>query len=110
MSGGPPRFRGGGRTPRGSGWRGEFRAAPPRPRLAPPLVQGGSPRWGVARFGGKRTWMASLALFLAGSALAGAAWNVGSLIAFRVLQGIGGGLMIPTMQTLLVRAAGGRNL
>ncbi len=66
--------------------------------------------WGVARFGGKRTWMASLVLFLTGSVLAGAAWNVGSLIAFRILQGIGGGLMIPTMQTLMVRAAGGRNL
>jgi len=66
--------------------------------------------WSVARFGGKRTWMVSLGLFLAGSVLAGAAWNVGSLIAFRVLQGIGGGLMIPTMQTLVAQAAGGRNL
>jgi len=66
--------------------------------------------WSVARFGGKRMWMVSLGLFLVGSVLSGAAWNVGDLIASRVLQGIGGGLMIPIMQTLVARAAGGRNL
>ncbi len=66
--------------------------------------------WAVARYGGKRVWLFSLALFLAGSALCGLAWNVGSLIAFRVLQGAAGGLMIPVMQTLLMQAAGGRPL
>ncbi len=62
--------------------------------------------WALARFGGRATWMVSLAIFLAGSALCGAAWNIGSLIAFRVLQGIGGGMMVPIMMTLLVQAAG----
>ncbi|MFL6072648.1 MAG: MDR family MFS transporter [Mycobacteriales bacterium] len=66
--------------------------------------------WSVARFGAKRMWMVSLALFLVGSALCGLAWNVGALIAFRVVQGVGGGLMIPIMQTLLVEAAGGQAL
>jgi EmrB/QacA subfamily drug resistance transporter len=66
--------------------------------------------WALARFGGKRVWMGSLALFLAGSIASGAAWNVGSLITFRVIQGIGGGLMMPLILTLLVRAAGGRKL
>ncbi|WP_432831608.1 MDR family MFS transporter [Dactylosporangium sp. CA-092794] len=66
--------------------------------------------WSVARFGGKRMWLCSLALFLAGSALCAVAWNVGALIAFRALQGLGAGLMIPIMQTLLVQAAHGRPL
>lgn len=64
--------------------------------------------WAVERFGGQRMWMISLVLFLAGSVLAGAAWNIDSLIAFRVVQGIGGGLIQPTLMTLLMRAAGGR--
>jgi EmrB/QacA subfamily drug resistance transporter len=66
--------------------------------------------WALARFGGRATWMFSLAVFLAGSALCGAAWNIGSLIAFRIVQGVGGGMMVPIMMTLLVQAAGGRNL
>jgi EmrB/QacA subfamily drug resistance transporter len=57
-----------------------------------------------------RAWILSLALFLAGSVLSGAAWNTGSLIAFRVLQGTGAGLMQPIVQTLLVQAAGQRRL
>jgi EmrB/QacA subfamily drug resistance transporter len=38
------------------------------------------------------------------------AWNAESLIAFRVVQGLGGGLMLPLLQTLIMQAAGGRNL
>ncbi len=66
--------------------------------------------WALDRFGGRAVWMFSLGLFLAGSAACGAAWNVGSLIAFRVVQGIGGGLMVPVLTTLLVQAAGGRQM
>ncbi|WP_235433343.1 MDR family MFS transporter [Protofrankia sp. BMG5.30] len=62
--------------------------------------------WSVERFGGKRMWMLSLALFLAGSALCGVAWSAGSMIVFRVLQGVGGGMLLPLMQTLLAQAAG----
>jgi EmrB/QacA subfamily drug resistance transporter len=62
--------------------------------------------WALARFGGRAVWMFSLALFLAGSVACGAAWNIGSLIAFRVVQGIGGGMMTPLITTLLVRAVG----
>jgi MFS family permease len=47
--------------------------------------------WALARFGARLTWLASLAVFLAGSMACGLAWNIGSLIAFRVVQGIGGG-------------------
>src|SRR6266540_3331537 len=62
--------------------------------------------WASSRFGAKRVWIGALALFLAGSALAGAAWSVESLIAFRVLQGVGGGLILPVGQAILAQAAG----
>jgi EmrB/QacA subfamily drug resistance transporter len=66
--------------------------------------------WAMDRFGAKQTWMAALALFAVGSMLSSLAWNIEALIAFRVLQGIGGGLMLPVLQTLLVNAAGPGNL
>jgi EmrB/QacA subfamily drug resistance transporter len=66
--------------------------------------------WAMDRFGAKQTWMGALALFAVGSMLSSLAWNIEILIAFRVLQGIGGGLMLPVLQTLLVNAAGQRNL
>jgi MFS family permease len=66
--------------------------------------------WALARFGGRATWLFSLSLFLAGSAASGAAWNVSSLIGFRLLQGVGGGLMLPVLTTLVTQAAGGRQL
>jgi EmrB/QacA subfamily drug resistance transporter len=66
--------------------------------------------WSVDRFGSKRMWMLSLTLFLGGSVLCGLAWSAGSLIAFRVLQGIGGGLLFPLLQTILAQAAGPQRL
>lgn len=66
--------------------------------------------WAMDRFGAKQTWMGALALFMVGSILSSLAWNIGVLIACRVLQGVGGGLMLPVLQTLLVNAAGKRNL
>src|SRR5436305_7590637 len=62
--------------------------------------------WAAERFGAKRAWITALLLFLAGSALAGAAWSIGSLIAFRVLQGLGAGMILPIGQTILAQAAG----
>jgi MFS family permease len=64
--------------------------------------------WAVDRFGGKRLWLAGLALFLAGSLGAGLAWDVGALIVFRVVQGFGAGLLDPLVLILLARAAGPR--
>src|SRR5499433_254565 len=66
--------------------------------------------WGLQRFGGKRLWMFALAVFLVGSVGSSLAWNVGSLIGWRVVQGIGGGLMLPLMSTLIFQAAGGKSL
>jgi EmrB/QacA subfamily drug resistance transporter len=62
--------------------------------------------WATERFGAKRAWLIALLTFLAGSVLAGAAWSIGSLIAFRVLQGLGAGMILPIGQTLLAQAAG----
>jgi EmrB/QacA subfamily drug resistance transporter len=71
--------------------------------------------WGLQRFGGKRLWMFALSTFLVGSVGAGfplpaGAWNVDWLIGWRVVQGIGGGIMLPLMTTLIFQAAGGRSL
>jgi EmrB/QacA subfamily drug resistance transporter len=66
--------------------------------------------WGLQRFGGKRLWIFSLAVFLAGSVGSSLAWDVGSLIGWRVVQGVGGGLMLPLMTTLIFQAAGGKSL
>ncbi len=66
--------------------------------------------WGLQRFGGKRLWVSSLAVFLAGSVGSSLAWDVGSLIGWRVVQGVGGGLMLPLMTTLILQAAGGKSL
>jgi EmrB/QacA subfamily drug resistance transporter len=62
--------------------------------------------WASERFGTKRVWLVSLLLFLLGSVLAGAAWSLGSLLAFRVLQGLGAGMILPVGQTMLAQAAG----
>ena len=66
--------------------------------------------WGLKRFGGKRLWMFSLAVFLIGSIGSSLAWNVGSLVGWRVVQGVGGGLMLPLLTTLIFQAAGGKSL
>jgi EmrB/QacA subfamily drug resistance transporter len=62
--------------------------------------------WAADRFGTKRLYMISIALFALGSALSGLAWSAESLIAFRVLQGFGGGMIMPAGMTILTRAAG----
>jgi EmrB/QacA subfamily drug resistance transporter len=62
--------------------------------------------WAVERFGAKTTWITSLLIFITGSILCGVAWNVTALIAFRVLQGVGGGMIMPVGQTMLARKAG----
>ena len=62
--------------------------------------------WAVDRFGAKLIWMTSLSLFVIGSCLCGVAWSANSLIVFRVLQGIGGGMLLPVGQSILARAAG----
>ena len=62
--------------------------------------------WAADRFGTKRLYMISILLFLIGSALSGAAWSMSSLILFRILQGLGGGMIMPAGMTILSHAAG----
>ncbi|MDT3439921.1 MULTISPECIES: MDR family MFS transporter [unclassified Pseudofrankia] len=66
--------------------------------------------WAVDRIGAKRLFVTGTALFAASSALCAAAWNVGSLIGFRVLQGAAGALLLPVAQTVLARAAGPKRM
>lgn len=60
--------------------------------------------WLQARLGSKRLWMLALTVFLLGSVLCACAWDVTSLIGFRALQGIGGGVMMPLMMTMVRQA------
>src|SRR4051812_1629410 len=62
--------------------------------------------WAVDRYGAKQMWMLSLSLFVLGSVLCGLAWSAPSLIVFRVLQGFGGGMIMPIGMTILAREAG----
>ena len=59
--------------------------------------------WAQARLGGKRLWMIALTIFLVASIACSLAWDATSLIAFRVVQGFGGGLMMPLMATLAIQ-------
>ncbi len=62
--------------------------------------------WLVHRLGVRAVWRAGLALFVVSSVLCGTAWSVPSLVVFRVAQGLGGGLILPALQTILATAAG----
>src|SRR3989449_4099942 len=60
--------------------------------------------WAGDRFGTKRIFMIALFLFTSASLLCGLAWNLESLVAFRVLQGAGGGILTPVGTAMLFRA------
>jgi MFS transporter, DHA2 family, multidrug resistance protein len=57
--------------------------------------------WFQRRFGFRRYFAASILLFTVASTLCGLAWSLPSLVIFRALQGLGGGAIIPTAQTIL---------
>lgn len=62
--------------------------------------------WIVDRIGAKALYLWGFAAFTLTSALCGLAWSAPSLIAFRVLQGMSGGLLAPMAQMMIARAAG----
>ena len=62
--------------------------------------------WATRRYSAYRVYMVGLVAFTVGSALCGMATTAPELIAFRVLQGLGGGLLAPTGLTILVNASG----
>src|SRR6201995_336997 len=66
--------------------------------------------WASRVFSSRSVYIVSLVMFTAGSVLCGLADSGGSLVFFRVIQGIGGGMMVSTGQLILVKAAGPKNL
>ena len=62
--------------------------------------------WAADRFGTKRLYLTSIALFVGGSVLCATAWDIGPLVAFRAIQGLGGGMLMPLGMTILTKAAG----
>ncbi|WP_109232342.1 DHA2 family efflux MFS transporter permease subunit [Klebsiella pneumoniae] len=62
--------------------------------------------WLVDRIGSKALYLWCFSAFTLCSALCGLAWSAPSLICFRVLQGVSGGLLAPMTQMMIARAAG----
>jgi EmrB/QacA subfamily drug resistance transporter len=57
------------------------------------------------RFGTKRVYLVTLVAFTIASGLCGLAWNLQSEIAFRVIQGLAGGMVMPVGMTIIMRMA-----
>jgi EmrB/QacA subfamily drug resistance transporter len=66
--------------------------------------------WAARRYGAKPIYIVSLVLFVAGSALCGLATSATELVVFRVLQGIGGGMILPVGQLMMAEAAGPKRM
>ncbi len=66
--------------------------------------------WAADRFGTKRLYMLAVGLFVAGSVLCATATSIEMLVAFRVLQGLGGGMLMPLGMTIMTRAAGPKRM
>lgn len=66
--------------------------------------------WLSERFGARNAWMFAVGAFLIGSLLCGLAGSLPVLIACRVLQGIGGGMVMPITLSIVTRAAGPERL
>ena len=64
-----------------------------------------SAAWAIARYGARRVFLTAVAVFTVGSLLVATAWDAPSMIAFRVVQGVGGGFVMPAAMTLTLRAA-----
>jgi len=66
--------------------------------------------WAARRFGPKPVYLLSLVLFTAGSVLCGVAGSTGELILFRIIQGLGGGMILPIGQLMMASAAGPKRM
>src|SRR5271156_3790987 len=66
--------------------------------------------WAARRFGAKRVYLISLALFTAGSFACGLSSSLPWLVGFRGLQGIGGGMIMPVAQLIMAQVAGPRRM
>ena len=56
--------------------------------------------WLISVYGSKKIWLSGLIIFLIGSLLSGFSWNIYSLIFFRIIEGIGAGILMPMLFTL----------
>jgi EmrB/QacA subfamily drug resistance transporter len=66
--------------------------------------------WAAERFGTRRMYVISLVLFTTGSALCGLSTSTAELVTFRVLQGIGGGMIMPLGMMMMAGAAGPKRM
>ena len=66
--------------------------------------------WAARRFGAKRVYLVSLVLFTLGSALCALAASTTTLVLFRVLQGVGGGMIMPVGQLIMAQVAGPKRM
>jgi EmrB/QacA subfamily drug resistance transporter len=66
--------------------------------------------WAARRYGAKRVYMTSLVLFTAGSVLCAVAASTTALVLFRVLQGVGGGMLMPVGQLIMAQVAGPKRM
>ena len=66
--------------------------------------------WAAERFGAKRVYLISLVLFTAGSMLCGVSSDINQLVIFRVIQGVGGGMILPVGQMMMAAAAGPKRM
>jgi EmrB/QacA subfamily drug resistance transporter len=66
--------------------------------------------WAARRYGAKRVYMVSLVLFTGGSALCAIATSTTTLVLFRVLQGVGGGMIMPVGQLIMAQVAGPKRM
>ncbi len=66
--------------------------------------------WAARRYGAKRVYMVSLVLFTAGSALCAVAASTTTLVLFRILQGVGGGMIMPVGQLIMAQVAGPKRM
>jgi EmrB/QacA subfamily drug resistance transporter len=66
--------------------------------------------WATDRWGTKRLYLITMVMFTVASMLCGVSQNLGELIFFRVIQGIGGGMLMPIGMTIILQAVGPQNM
>ena len=66
--------------------------------------------WATDRWGTKRLYLITIVMFTVASMLCGISQNLGELILFRVIQGIGGGMLMPIGMTIILQAVGPRQM
>jgi EmrB/QacA subfamily drug resistance transporter len=66
--------------------------------------------WAAQRFGTRRMYLTSLIVFTGGSMLCGISTSTAELVAFRVIQGVGGGMILPLAMMMMAGAAGPKRM